>query len=116
MSRTGKRTGRQNGWTQSRVCTFRNQHGIAAYRNGERAERGEVTLQQAAARLKVSPMSVLRLIRAGTIPAQQLCKGAPLGPKTRACGEARGGQGCQRQAQTAATQQSKSRNLCLLAA
>ena len=32
LNRAGKRTGRQNGWTQSRVCTFRNQHGIAVYR------------------------------------------------------------------------------------
>jgi excisionase family DNA binding protein len=77
LNRAGKRTGRQNGWTQARVCTFRNQHGIAVYRHGERAERGEVTLQEAAARLEVSPMSVLRLIRAGTLPAEQLCKGVP---------------------------------------
>jgi excisionase family DNA binding protein len=77
LNRAGKRTGRHNGWTQARVCTFRNQHGIAVYRHGERAERGEVTLQEAAARLEVSPMSVLRLIRAGTLPAEQLCKGAP---------------------------------------
>jgi excisionase family DNA binding protein len=77
LNRAGKRTGRQNGWTQSRVCTFRNQHGIAVYRDGERAERGELTLKEAAAHLEVSAMSVLRLIRAGTIPAEQLCKGAP---------------------------------------
>jgi excisionase family DNA binding protein len=77
LNRAGKRTGRHNGWTQARVCTFRNQHGIAVYRHGERAERGEVTLQEAAARLEVSPMSVLRLIRAGTLPAEQLCKGVP---------------------------------------
>lgn len=77
LNRAGKRTGRHNGWTQSRVCTFRNQHAIAVYRHGERAERGEVTLQEAAAHLKVSPMSVLRLIRAGTLPAKQLCKAAP---------------------------------------
>ena len=77
LNRAGKRTGRQNGWTQARVCTFRNQHGVAVYRDGERAERGEVTLQETAARLEVSPMSVLRLIRAGTLPAEQLCKGAP---------------------------------------
>jgi excisionase family DNA binding protein len=77
LNRAGKRTGRQSGWTQARVCTFRNRHGIAVYRHGERAERGEVTLQEAAARLEVSPMSVLRLIRAGTLPAEQLCKGVP---------------------------------------
>ena len=77
LNRAGKRTGRDNGWTQSRVCTFRNQHGIAVYRDGERAERGELTLDEAAARLNLSPMTVLRLIRHGTIAAHQLCRGAP---------------------------------------
>jgi len=77
LNRAGKRTGRDNGWTQSRVCTFRNQHGIAVYRDGERAERGELTLDEAAARLNLSPMTVLRLIRHGTISARQLCRGAP---------------------------------------
>jgi excisionase family DNA binding protein len=43
----------------------------------ERAERGELTLDEAAARLNISPMTVLRLIRNGTISARQLCRGAP---------------------------------------
>jgi excisionase family DNA binding protein len=77
LNRAGKHTGRNNGWTQSRVCTFRNQHGIAVYHDGERAERGELTLDEAAARLSISPMTVLRLIRKGTISARQLCRGAP---------------------------------------
>ena len=77
LNRAGKRTGRDNGWTQSRVCTFRNQHDIAVYREGERAERGELTLDEAAAKLTISPMTVLRLIRDGTISARQLCRGAP---------------------------------------
>ena len=34
LNRLGKVTGRQNGWTQSRVCTFRNQRNIAPYRGG----------------------------------------------------------------------------------
>jgi len=41
------------------------------------AERGELTLEEAARRLAVSKMTVLRLISAGTISAQQVCKGAP---------------------------------------
>ena len=77
LNRTGKRTGRLNGWTQSRVRSFRNTHGIAVYRDGEWAERGEVTLIDAAKMLNVSPMTVLRQIRAGLIPAEQYCKGAP---------------------------------------
>jgi excisionase family DNA binding protein len=77
LNRTGKRTGRLNGWTQSRVRGFRNTHGIAVYVDGEWAERGEVTLTEAARMLDLSPMTVLRWIRAGTIPAEQYCKGAP---------------------------------------
>jgi DNA invertase Pin-like site-specific DNA recombinase len=77
LNRTGKRTGRLNGWTQSRVRSFRNTHGIAVYRDGEWAERGQVTLTEAATMLSLSPMTVLRQIRAGVIPAEQYCKGAP---------------------------------------
>ena len=77
LNRTGKRTGRLNGWTQSRVRGFRNTHGIAVYVDGEWAERGEVTLTEAARMLDLSPMTVLRRIRAGMIPAEQYCKGAP---------------------------------------
>jgi DNA invertase Pin-like site-specific DNA recombinase len=77
LNRAGKRTGRSNGWTQSRVRGFRNTHDIAVYRDGEWAERGEVTLTEAARMLNLSPMTVLRRIRAGLIPAEQYCKGAP---------------------------------------
>ena len=77
LNRIGKRTGRLNGWTQSRVRAFRNTHGIAVYVVGEWAERGEVTLTEAARLLNLSPLTVLRQIRAGIIPAEQYCKGAP---------------------------------------
>ncbi|MCF3948921.1 recombinase family protein [Acidiphilium iwatense] len=77
LNRAGRSTGRENGWTQSRVCTFRNHRGIAVYRDGERLDRGELTLGEAAIKLNVSPMTVLRLIRDGVIPATQFCRGAP---------------------------------------
>src|SRR4029453_1884940 len=77
LNRTGLRTGRGMGWTQSRVRSFRNTHGIAAYVEGEWAERGEVTLTEAADMLGLSPLATLRRIRAGVIPAEQYCKGAP---------------------------------------
>ncbi|MER9001965.1 hypothetical protein NKH58_30155 [Mesorhizobium australicum] len=48
LNRAGKTTGRGNGWTQSRVCSLRNHNEIPAYREGERQERGEVTLDEAA--------------------------------------------------------------------
>ena len=77
LNRMGKRTGRLNGWTQSRVRAFRNTHGIAVYREGEWAERGEITLAEAASVLDLSPITVLRHIKAGLLPAKQHCKGAP---------------------------------------
>ncbi len=77
LNRAGKTTGRGNGWTGSRVCSLRGSHGIATYVDGERAERGEVTLDEAAATLAVSPSTVRRLIKDGQLAADQLCKGAP---------------------------------------
>ena len=41
------------------------------------AERGELTVSEAASILKVSRMTVLRLVASGTIAARQVCKGAP---------------------------------------
>jgi excisionase family DNA binding protein len=87
LNRSGKRTGRGNTWTESRVRSHRNAHGIAVYRHGEMAERGELTLDQTAQRLTVSKMTVLRLIGSGVIRAQQVCKGAPWAiPEAELCG------------------------------
>ena len=77
LNRLGKKTGRGNTWTQARVRSFRNTHGVAVYRPGEMAERGELTLKETAERLGVSTMTVLRLIADGTVDASQVCKGAP---------------------------------------
>ena len=77
LNRAGKTTGRGNGWTQSRVCSLRNHNAIPTYREGERQERGEVTLDEAAAALSISPSTVRRLIKDGQLSANQLCKGAP---------------------------------------
>ena len=77
LNRLGKQTGRGNAWTEARVRSFRRRHGVPVYRPGEMAERGELTLKEAAARLGVSPMTVLRLIGDGTISARQVCKSAP---------------------------------------
>ena len=77
LSRLGKTTGKGNRWTEARVRGYRTSHGIAVYREGEREERGELTLQEAAERLGVSKMTVLREIRRGALAASQACKGAP---------------------------------------
>jgi DNA invertase Pin-like site-specific DNA recombinase len=77
LNRCGKSTGHGNGWTQERVRGFRNHHNIAAYRDGERAERGEITLDAAAKIIGVCKMTALRMIRRGDIKARQVCTGAP---------------------------------------
>ena len=77
LNRAGKTTGRGNGWTRSRVCMLRNNRNIPPHREGERAERGEATLDEAAEKLKVSEATVRRLIAERILPAHQFCKGAP---------------------------------------
>jgi len=77
LNRAGKTTGRGNGWTRSRVCMLRNHRNIPPHREGERAERGEATLDEAAERLNVSEATVRRLIAERVLPAHQFCKGAP---------------------------------------
>ena len=77
LNRAGKRTGRDNTWTEPRVRAFRNDHDIPVYRPGERAERGEITPLEAAEKLGISEMAVRRLIAKGALNARQACKGAP---------------------------------------
>ncbi|HWS06357.1 MAG TPA: recombinase family protein [Xanthobacteraceae bacterium] len=77
LNRAGKPTGRGNGWTEPRVRSFRCHHDIAVYRDGEWAERGELTLEAAAQIIGVTAMSALRMIQRGDIKGRQLCKGAP---------------------------------------
>ena len=77
LNRTGKTTGKGNSWTSSRVNSMRQHRQIPVYREGERQERGELTLDEAAERLGVSPSTVQRLIAEKFLAATHLCKGAP---------------------------------------
>jgi DNA invertase Pin-like site-specific DNA recombinase len=77
LNRAGKRTGRDNTWTEVRIRAFRNDHEIAPYRDGERAERGELNQLEAAAALGTCPMTILQLIRKGILKGRQACNGAP---------------------------------------
>src|SRR5215469_14039271 len=77
LNRLGVHTARGLTWTQQRVAAFRCGHSIPVYREGERAERGEVILQEAVSRLGVSKMTVIRIIKDGLLPARQICSGAP---------------------------------------
>ncbi|WP_348526860.1 hypothetical protein [Mesorhizobium sp.] len=74
LNRAGKRKGRSNGWSQSRVRGFRNTQGIAVYRDGEWAERGEVTLTEAARMLNLSPATVLRQFAPASSPPSNIAK------------------------------------------
>jgi len=77
LNRSGKSTGYGNGWTEQRVRSFRNHHDIAVYRDGEWADRGEITLDAAAQTIGVAKMTALRMIRRGDLKGRQACKGAP---------------------------------------
>ena len=50
---------------------------IAPYREGERGERGEATVNEAAAALAISSSTIRRMISDGMLPAQHHCEGAP---------------------------------------
>lgn len=77
LNRLHKRTAHGHPWTAGRVCAFRSDHAIPVYRKGEREARGELTLEEAAAALNVSRMTVLRMIRSKLLPATKACIGAP---------------------------------------
>ena len=77
LNRLGVRSARGQTWTQLRVRNFRSVHRIPVYREGEREERHELILTEAANRLGVSNMTVVRLIRDGLLPARRVCPRAP---------------------------------------
>jgi hypothetical protein len=49
------------GWTAGRLQMFRNDHHLRAYRHGERIARGELMLDEVAAEVGVSKMTVIRM-------------------------------------------------------
>lgn len=77
LNRLGTRTAHGHTWTEARVCSLRHDHGIAAYREGERSERRELTLEETAQELGVCTMTVRRLIDRKILPARHACVGAP---------------------------------------
>jgi excisionase family DNA binding protein len=77
LNRSGKLTAHGATWTRTHVRGLRNTHDIPVYREGERAERSEVTLDEAARTLKVSRATAYRMVTSGVLPALHLCAGAP---------------------------------------
>lgn len=77
LNRLGVRTGRGHTWTEVRLRSFRDTHEIAVYVDGERLDRGELTMEEAAAMLSVSTETIRRLITRKILPATQACRSAP---------------------------------------
>ena len=84
LNRLGKKTSRGNAWTQARVAGVRNVRGIAVYREGEMASRGELLVPEAAQRLGVGADKLYKLIRKGVLEATRVCFAAPWVIRTEA--------------------------------
>ena len=69
FNRLGRNASKGNIWTKRRLCAFRSNRGIATYRGGERLERGELILGEAAEHLGVDCVVIRRLIRSGILSA-----------------------------------------------
>jgi hypothetical protein len=76
LNRLGMRTGRGNGWNETRVRSLRHHHQLPAY-DAAAPPAGILTLEQTARRLGVSPTVVRHLIQRKTIPATQVVPQAP---------------------------------------
>ena len=75
LNRLGYRTGNGNTWTEKRVQHVRHTNGFPACPPPD--QRLWITMQQAAAALRVSEMVVRRLIAQKGLPAKQIVKFAP---------------------------------------
>jgi len=77
LNKNQRRTAHGQIWTMRRICSLRSHHAIAVYREGDRKDRGEVSVSEVAVVLGVTPTTVLRLIRLKKLPATQACVSAP---------------------------------------
>jgi len=77
LNRLGRTTVKGHTWNPVRLRAFRSKNSIAVYREGERQERGEFTVDEASVRLGVSKTKVWRLIHQNILQARQVCSGAP---------------------------------------
>lgn len=77
LSKLGRRTGKGNRWTQSRVATVRRKHGIATP-NRARLDADILTLAQAVKHTGTSDTTLMRLIKAKILAANQIAPFAPL--------------------------------------
>jgi excisionase family DNA binding protein len=77
LNRLGTRTASGLTWTPARVCSFRKDHRIPVFQEGERQQRNELTPEEVSRELGISVSKVRKLIKRGILPAKQVCTGAP---------------------------------------
>ena len=77
LNKNERRTAHGQSWTAMRVCSVRNHHAIPVYQEGERQDRGEISVREAADALGVTPTTIFRLIQLKQLPATQICGNAP---------------------------------------
>lgn len=77
LSKLGRRTGKGNRWTHSRVASVRRKHGIAAP-DPSAFDSNLLTLAQAVKYTNTSDTTLMRLIKANILPAGQIAPYAPL--------------------------------------
>jgi DNA invertase Pin-like site-specific DNA recombinase len=65
-------------WTPKRVQAYRHKAGIPGFDAALKQSSGWLTQTEAATRLKISPMSVHRLVCTGILPAEQPIRGLPM--------------------------------------
>ena len=77
LNKNEHRTAHGKSWTAKRVCSVRSHHAISVFRQGERQDRGEISVREAADALGVTPTTIFRLIQLKQLPATQICGNAP---------------------------------------
>lgn len=77
LNRNRRRTAHGQSWNAKRICSLRNNHAIPVYCEGERQARDEMSVNEVAVVLGVTPTTILRLIQQKHLPATQPCVGAP---------------------------------------
>jgi DNA invertase Pin-like site-specific DNA recombinase len=78
LNRQKIRTPAAQTWTSKRVQAHRRRAGIPGFDSTLKEKSGWLTQAEAATRLKISPMSVHRLVCAGILPAEQPDQGLPM--------------------------------------
>lgn len=77
LNRAQLSTERGETWTKRRVSMFRKRYGIKSFSAEEKEREGWLLQSEAATKLKISPMSVHRLIQSGILPTAGYFPGLP---------------------------------------